>query len=312
MTYTLPVPEKDFYPADIERFTALSIRRGSPLPSLGKEGALDTVLAAAVLELEPGAPVEKAEVDAVLGRFLAGPGAWLRTSAGELFEMAVSRAFLEAVPEGRFSSRVRAFQGATAGRLIDEIEAAEAILARKRAEHRAWASEKNRRVHARPPEVDDEADRQWMEEALAEARLALAAGEVPVGAVLVREGRVLSRSGNRTLRDHDPTAHAEVLVLRESARLSGNHRLPGATLYVTLEPCPMCAGAISEARVGRVVFGAPDPGRGALGSALSLFDIPGVNHRAFVTGGVLAGECGGLVKAFFAQKRSPKKPEEPL
>jgi tRNA(adenine34) deaminase len=142
-----------------------------------------------------------------------------------------------------------------------------------------------------------------MRMALDEARAAEAAGEVPVGAVLVNNGRVVARSGNRTIRDCDPTAHAEMVVLREAARVLGNYRLPEATLYVTIEPCAMCAGAIVQARLARLVFGADDPRAGAIRSVFSIANHPQLNHRAEATGGVLADECAALLQAFFAARR---------
>ena len=143
----------------------------------------------------------------------------------------------------------------------------------------------------------------FMDEAFAEARAAAAAGEVPVGAVVVRDGEVVGRGWNRPIGRHDPTAHAEIVALRDAARRLANYRLPGCTLYVTLEPCAMCAGAIMHARIGRVVYGARDPKTGAHGSIVDLFAEERLNHHATVEGGVLADECGALLSAFFAARR---------
>lgn len=147
------------------------------------------------------------------------------------------------------------------------------------------------------------ADRGWMARALAEARAAGAAGEVPVGAVVVREGDLLAAAGNAPVAANDPSGHAEIRALRAAAAEAGNYRLPGTTLYVTLEPCLMCVGALVHARVERVVFGAADPKSGAAGSAVAGFDLAGLNHRPVVTGGVLAEECGELLRAFFRSRR---------
>jgi tRNA(adenine34) deaminase len=147
------------------------------------------------------------------------------------------------------------------------------------------------------------ADEAFMREALAEARKADAAGEVPVGAVVVMAGEVVGRGFNRPIGDADPTAHAEVVALRDAAAQVGNYRLTGAELYVTVEPCLMCVGAAVHARVGRVVFGAPEPKAGALGSAVDAMAIPGLNHRFGVTAGVLAGECAAVLQAFFRARR---------
>ena len=145
-------------------------------------------------------------------------------------------------------------------------------------------------------------DADYMREALVLADAAEARGEVPVGALVVMDGVVIGRGSNQPIGTHDPTAHAEVIALRDAAAARSNYRLPGATLYVTLEPCAMCAGAIMHARVERVVFGAKDPKTGACGSVIDLF-ATALNHHATVTGGVLAAECGGRLSAFFSERR---------
>jgi tRNA(adenine34) deaminase len=154
-------------------------------------------------------------------------------------------------------------------------------------------------------------DAQAMNLALEQARLARAAGEVPVGAVIVRrgaEGLELIASGhNRPITTHDPTAHAEIVALREAARRLGNYRLPECELFVTLEPCAMCAMALMHARFKRVVFGATDPKTGAAGSVLDLFAEPRLNHHTAVTGGVLAEPCGEILRAFFAERRAARR-----
>jgi tRNA(adenine34) deaminase len=144
--------------------------------------------------------------------------------------------------------------------------------------------------------------------ALEQARMAAAAGEVPVGAVVVKDGQVMASGRNAPIASHDPTAHAEVVALREAARVLGNYRLEGCTLYVTLEPCAMCSGAMFHARVDRVVFGAADPRTGVAGSVLNLFDQAQLNHQTQLTGGVLADECGKLLKDFFRPKRMNTHP----
>src|SRR5690348_2452077 len=143
----------------------------------------------------------------------------------------------------------------------------------------------------------------WMREALALARLAQARGEVPVGAVVVRDGAIVGRGGNAPIAGNDPTAHAEIAALRDAARARANYRLADCDLYVTLEPCLMCAGAMMHARVRRVVFGARDPKTGACGSVVDVFADARLNHHTRLTGGVLAAECGALLSAFFAARR---------
>ncbi len=153
-------------------------------------------------------------------------------------------------------------------------------------------------------EIDGAArDEAFMREALSLAARAEAAGEVPVGALVVADGAVIGRGWNRTVGDADPTAHAEMLALREAGRATGNYRLLDSTLYVTLEPCPMCAGAMVHARVGRLVFGAFDPKTGAAGSVFDLLPGDRHNHRVEVSGGCLADECGERLRAFFRARR---------
>ena len=146
-------------------------------------------------------------------------------------------------------------------------------------------------------------DLEFMRLALEEGRAAALAGEVPVGAVLVRDAEVVARSGNRTVRDCDPTAHAEVVALREGARKLGNYRLAATTLYVTIEPCSMCAGAIIQARVPRVVYGCDDPKGGAVRSCFEILTHPRLNHQVEVVAGVLAADCAALIQSFFAERR---------
>jgi tRNA(adenine34) deaminase len=146
-------------------------------------------------------------------------------------------------------------------------------------------------------------DERWMRRALELAECADAQGEVPIGAVLVRGGKILGEGWNQPIATHDPTAHAEILALRASAAREQNYRLPETTLYVTLEPCPMCAGSIVHARVARVVYGAPDPIAGAAGTVYNLLQSESLNHRTEVTGQVLGETCGERLRAFFRARR---------
>jgi tRNA(adenine34) deaminase len=140
--------------------------------------------------------------------------------------------------------------------------------------------------------------------ALQQAREARAAGEVPVGAVVVKDGEIIGAGFNAPISRHDPAAHAEILALRDAARRLGNYRLPGCELYVTLEPCAMCVGAILHARIARLVYGAADPKTGACGSVIDLFAETKLNYHATVTPAVMAGECAALLREFFAAKRA--------
>ena len=148
-----------------------------------------------------------------------------------------------------------------------------------------------------------DADIDFMRAAVDEARAASEAGEVPIGAVAVVNGEIIGRGQNRVLRDLDPTAHAEIVAMREAARAVGNHRLTECELYVTLEPCAMCAGAVIHARLKRLVYGARDPKAGAAGSVLEVLNHPRLNHQMEVTAGLLQEQCGELLREFFRQRR---------
>ena len=159
-----------------------------------------------------------------------------------------------------------------------------------------------------PDPTDDAA---YMGLALQEARKAWSAGEVPVGAVVVRDGEVIAAGFNQPIGRHDPTAHAEIVALRAAAERLGNYRLPGCELYVTLEPCAMCSGAMMHARLARVVYAAPDPKTGVCGSILDLFALEQLNHHTDVVGGVLADEASAMLKAFFAERRAARRAPAP-
>jgi tRNA(adenine34) deaminase len=151
-----------------------------------------------------------------------------------------------------------------------------------------------------PPKDKDE---QWMDAALAEAIAAQEAGEVPVGAVIVRDGRIIARGQNRNLRNHDPSAHAEIVAMREAGQVLGNHRLEECDLFVVIEPCAMCAGAMVHARLKRLVYGAKDPKTGAVESAISVLNHPKLNHQMEVTAGVLEERCSEILRSFFRTRR---------
>ena len=151
-------------------------------------------------------------------------------------------------------------------------------------------------------------DSEYMKLALQLAEQAVLAGEVPVGAIVVKDGEVIGRGHNAPITRHDPTAHAEIQAMRNAAQALGNYRLVGCTLYVTLEPCAMCSGAIQHARIARVVFGASDPKTGACGSVIDLMAETRLNHHAVIERGVLAAECGAMLSQFFAGRRLKKSP----
>ena len=146
-------------------------------------------------------------------------------------------------------------------------------------------------------------DEWWMEQALEQARLAAQAGEVPVGALVIKDGEIIGLGHNRNLLDHDPAAHAEIIALRQAAARLGNHRLTGCEMFVTIEPCAMCAGALVHARLARLVYGASDPKAGAAGSVLQVLNHPGLNHKMEIRSGVLADKCSEILQKFFREKR---------
>jgi tRNA(adenine34) deaminase len=152
-------------------------------------------------------------------------------------------------------------------------------------------------------------DMEFMQIALSLAAEAAAQGEVPVGAIVVKDGVVIGRGGNAPISQHDPSAHAEIQAMRAAAKTLGNYRLVDCTLYVTLEPCAMCAGAIQHARIARLVFGASDPKTGACGSVIDLMAEQKLNHHTTVSGGLLADECGAMLSRFFAGRRKHKRPD---
>jgi tRNA(adenine34) deaminase len=150
---------------------------------------------------------------------------------------------------------------------------------------------------------ENTSDTEFMRAALAEAREAAERGEVPIGAVLARDSRIIARAGNRTISDCDPTAHAEIVALRAASKIIGNYRLLGTTLYVTIEPCAMCCGAMIQARIGRLVYGADDPKAGAVRSCFSVLHHPQLNHRVAATPGILAEDSAAILKEFFSIRR---------
>ena len=155
--------------------------------------------------------------------------------------------------------------------------------------------------------TDERSDELFLEAALRAAQRALEAGEVPVGAVVVCKGKVIAEGWNRNIKDNDPTAHAEIIALRQAGAVIGNHRLGDCELFVTIEPCAMCAGALVHARIKRLVYGADDPKAGAVHSVLQVLNHPQMNHRVEVKGGVLAGRCADMLQRFFRDRRLPER-----
>ena len=266
----------------ISKFVKLSIRRGSSLASLSKSPdhlriVVDTFRATARDPLDPD------EEDAK--KFLAEAGNWITDTAQNLLE--VSASSIEQIvrfPLSELTSAVEAFR--------EEI--------RQKRKHKALSREEEVRLSR----IDRSRDEYFMREALVEAEKAHQAGEVPVGAVVVdKEGKIIGRGHNLVVAGHDPSGHAEIIALKNASQNLKNYRLDNCTIYVTLEPCPMCSGAIIGARLARLVYGAKDQKAGAAESVFKLFDEKRVNHHTDVTAGVLEEDCLRILQSFFVELR---------
>lgn len=269
----------------ISKFVKLSIRRGSSLASLSKSPdhlriVVDTFRATARDPLDPD------EEDAK--KFLAEAGNWITDTAQNLLE--VSASSIEQIvrfPLSELTSAVEAFR--------EEI--------RQKRKHKALSREEEVRLSR----IDRSRDEYFMREALVEAEKAHQAGEVPVGAVVVdKEGKIIGRGHNLVVAGHDPSGHAEIIALRNASQNLKNYRLDNCTIYVTLEPCPMCSGAIIGARLARLVYGAKDQKAGAAESVFKLFDEKRVNHHTDVTAGVLEEDCLRILQSFFVELRKSR------
>ena len=269
----------------ISKFVKLSIRRGSSLASLSKSPdhlriVVDTFRATARDPLDPD------EEDAK--KFLAEAGNWITDTAQNLLE--VSASSIEQIvrfPLSELTSAVEAFR--------EEI--------RQKRKHTALSREEEVRLSR----IDRSRDEYFMREALVEAEKAHQAGEVPVGAVVVdKEGKIIGRGHNLVVAGHDPSGHAEIIALKNASQNLKNYRLDNCTIYVTLEPCPMCSGAIIGARLARLVYGAKDQKAGAAESVFKLFDEKRVNHHTDVTAGVLEEDCLRILQSFFVELRKSR------
>ena len=269
----------------ISKFVKLSIRRGSSLASLSKSPdhlriVVDTFRATARDPLDPD------EEDAK--KFLAEAGNWITDTAQNLLE--VSASSIEQIvrfPLSELTSAVEAFR--------EEI--------RQKRKHKALSREEEVRLSR----IDRSRDEYFMREALVEAEKAHQAGEVPVGAVVVdKEGKIIGRGHNLVVAGHDPSGHAEIIALKNASQNLKNYRLDNCTIYVTLEPCPMCAGAIINSRIEKVYFGAYDKKSGCAGSVINLFESGMFNHNVNVTGGITEDKCASILTEFFRELRKKK------
>lgn len=294
---------------DVARFAALVEKEGIPLEAIQK----DTKTALAFLKLGLWVAFDfknvSLEEDFLKDRLKTAffkPYGFTQISTDDFLDSAKSHQLISA--EGNRHSIFFSYSNLD-GALFQSLFEKEADrLCQCRAAKRKALQDKNRAIHVKNPVfVDPEADARWMRRALELSSDARRAGEVPVGAVLVCENRILAEGFNRTISKHDPTAHAEIEAIRSACRKVGNERLTESTLYVTLEPCPMCAAAIANARIRRVVWGADDPKMGAMRSKGDLAGTYQMNHRASVTSGVLGDRCTRELRSFFCEKRGEGK-----
>lgn len=295
-------PTPTFAMADVERWIELSLRKGWPLARV--QAPEDVRAIAGVMAIDMLGDVEHDVVVRKIERFLAQEGAWLVGTPTRALQFLQEHGYLRS--HGRMDHvRMDVTGSISRLRILDRMRAAQRILMRKRQEVRAQLQAKNRRQNRLRPVFSQERDEKWMRVALEQAQLAAQKGEIPIGAVVVGPEGLISCAHNETRTRNDPTAHAEILALRAASAKLANYRMPDVTLYVTVEPCPMCAGALLQARVARIVFGVAEPKMGALGSTLSLFEkIP--LHRPIITTGILADRAKAIMQSFFARRRGSK------
>lgn len=270
----------------ISKFVKLSIRRGSSLASLSKSPEhLRTVVDA--FRATARDPLDPDEEDAK--KFLVEAGSWITDSAQNLLDASVSPP----------NEHVNKF---SLSELTSAVEVFREEIRQKRKQQAL-----SREEEVRLSRIDRSRDEYFMREALAEAEKAHQAGEVPVGAVVVdKEGRIIGRGHNLVVAGHDPSGHAEIIALKNASQNLKNYRLDNCTIYVTLEPCPMCSGAIIGARLARLVYGAKDQKAGAVESVFKLFDEKRVNHHTDVTAGVLEEDCLRMLQSFFVELRKSR------
>lgn len=326
----------------LARLAQLALRDGLHLAALRERDPRDfeLLLASAALFFPVEQRLDERGANVCLKRFLASAGRMLDTDHVELRRWLADFAFIQRSDygtdyrRGRFPAALAAAAALlTEEQLAQAAENARAARAQERSARKAaWLAQQVQALDAAQgdaavagelplveviepapaPEEGDvppDADETFMRLAIDQAHNAWALGEVPVGAVLVKDGRVIATGFNQPIGYNDPTAHAEILALRAAAELLDNYRLDDCTLYVTLEPCAMCAGAIQHARLARLVYAAADPKTGACGSVVDLFAEPRLNHHTRVQAGVLGGDCGALLSTFFAERRERKRSE---
>jgi tRNA(adenine34) deaminase len=303
----------------LERLAQLAVRQGVHISSLQQRDGRDfeLVLATASLFFPADRLLDERGANTVLKEFLSTAGAMLDTDHVELRRWLVDAGFVRRTDfgsdyrRGRLPSWLEAAAGTLGPRQLADaaLQARAAHDAQREAKRQAWLA---RQIEVTEGTAEGTAeavdpDETFMRLALDQAHNAWALAEVPVGAVVVKDGQVLATGFNQPIGNSDPTAHAEIQAMRAAADLLGNYRLGHCEIYVTLEPCAMCAGAMQHARIKRLVFGASDPKTGACGSVVDLFSEPKLNHHTQVRGGVLAADSGRLLSQFFAERRELKR-----
>jgi tRNA(adenine34) deaminase len=301
-----------------ERLAELALRDGIRLGSLREREPrdLELIFASAALFLPDDCGVPEREANERLKAFLRTAGAMLDTDHVELRRWLADLGYLRRTDRGTDYRRgnLPSWLADAASRLTSEELGSAVANARERdaqgraARKLAWLAQTVEVIEV-PPARETRVDDVFMDIALDQAKNAWALGEVPVGAVVVKDGQVLATGFNQPIGNSDPTAHAEIQAMRAAAELLGNYRLSHCELYVTLEPCAMCAGAIQHARIARLVYGARDPKTGACGSVVDLFSEPRLNHHTHVRGGILAERCSRLLSEFFADRRARRRDE---
>ena len=301
-----------FTDSTLQTLSQASVMRGIGLKRLAQKDEVFRAFLTATLffvsEAGKKTHLSQSEFLAALEMFLYKEAPWLQATPDELLDELSETGCVACDADAvHFSLDIAAGWDCEAARQFLKQKEFEKKVQRERI--RARLQEKNRAVNAaHAAQMDPSLDCRMMHIAITEAKKALKAGEVPVGAVLVLDGEILAQAGNSVIGTHDPTAHAEISVIRAACQKRRSERLTGATLYVTLEPCPMCAAALALARIRRVVWGADDPKAGALSGALTLQDFADLNHKVSFTGGVLKEECALLLTDFFTARRRDREP----
>lgn len=302
----------------IDRLVQLSARRGVHLSSLAEKNGrdLELVLATAALHLPTQQLLSEKQASAVLRAFLSGAGSFVDTDHVELRRWLADTGFI--VRSDRGTDYRRGHFPEWLASAADHVDVAALTAAvgesaaqrsdAREARKQAWLAKTAQAVEVTETLLAIAGDdSMYLRLALDQAHNAWALGEVPVGCVIVKDGEVIATGFNQPIGNQDPTAHAEIQAMRAAAERLGNYRLSHCELFVTLEPCAMCAGAMQHARIARVIFGASDPKTGACGSVINLFAEPKLNHHATVRGGVLAEDCAQLLSSFFSERRELKR-----